>query len=89
MIRISENVRNTQNEDGGVVLDVRHGRLFALNVVGSTIVELLKKDYEEARIANQISQEFGVSLEIATTDVREFLSSLQTYQLIEQAEVQE
>jgi hypothetical protein len=89
MIRISEYVRNTQNEDGGVVLDVRHGRLFALNVVGSRIVELLKKDCREAGIAHQISQEFGVSLEIATADVREFLLSLQTYQLVEHAEVLE
>jgi hypothetical protein len=83
MIRISANVRYTHNLDGGVVLDIRHGRMFALNFVGSRIVELLKTDYQDTEIANQISQEFGINPEIAAADVREFLESLEKQHLIE------
>ena len=83
MIRISENLRHTYHLDGGVVLDIRHGRMFALNFVGSRIVELLKTDYQDTEIANEISQEFGISPEIAAADVREFLESLEKQHLIE------
>jgi Coenzyme PQQ synthesis protein D (PqqD) len=83
MIRISENIRHTHNLDGGVVLDIRHGRMFALSFVGSRIVELLKTDYQDTEIANEISQEFGVSPDIAVADVREFLQSLEKQHLIE------
>jgi hypothetical protein len=83
MIRISESLRHTHNLDGGVVLDIRHGRIFALNLVGSRIVELLKTDYQDTEIANEISQEFGISPEKAAADVREFLESLERQHLIE------
>jgi Coenzyme PQQ synthesis protein D (PqqD) len=83
MIRISENVRYTHNLDGGVVLDIRHGRMFALNFVGSRIVELLKTDYQDTEIVNEISQKFGISPEMAAADVREFLESLEKQHLIE------
>ncbi len=83
MLRISPNIRNTHNLDGGVVLDIRHGRMFALNFVGSRILELLKCNYQDTEIANQISQEFGVSPEVAAADVEEFLEALERQHLIE------
>jgi Coenzyme PQQ synthesis protein D (PqqD) len=83
VIRISESIRNTHSQDGGVVLDIRHGRMYGLNLVGSRILELLKQDYQEAQIAEEISRQFGISLETATSDVREFLESLDKHGLIE------
>lgn len=83
MVLISPTVRNTHNLDGGVVLDVQHGRMFALNFVASRIVELLKNRCQATAIASQISQEFGISPEIAAADVREFLDSLEKQHLIE------
>ncbi|MBV8515061.1 MAG: PqqD family protein [Acidobacteria bacterium] len=83
MLRISPNIRNTHNLDGGVILDVRHGRMFALNFVGSRIVELLKCNYQDMEIANEISQEFGVDPDLAAADVREFIESLESQDLIE------
>jgi hypothetical protein len=87
VIRISGNVRNTHNQDGGVVLDIRHGRMYGLNFVGSRILELLKQDYQEPQIAEEISRQFGVGLETATADVREFLESLDKHGLIERRSV--
>jgi hypothetical protein len=83
VIRISANVRNTHNQDGGIVLDVRHGRIFSLNFVGSRILELLKVNVQPPQIAEAISREFGVSMETANADVREFLESLEKHRLIE------
>ena len=83
MIRISENVRNTHNHDGGVVLDIRHGRMYGLNFVGSRILELVKQDYQEPQIAEEISPQFSIDLDTATSDVREFLESLDKHGLIE------
>lgn len=83
MIRISESVRNTQDQDGGVVLDIRHGRMYGLNFVGSRILELVKQNYQQPQIAEEISRQFGIGLDTATTDVREFLESLDKHGLIE------
>jgi hypothetical protein len=81
-MRISENVRSTHDADGGIVLDVRHGRMYALNFVGSRIVELLKQDWPTDQIANEISQQFGIAPDVARADVREFLASLEKQELI-------
>jgi hypothetical protein len=85
--QLSEAIRTTHTQDGGVVLDIRHGRIFALNIVGSKILEFVKKDYEAPQIAQEISQEFGISPEVATADVREFLESLEKHALIERRDV--
>ena len=42
MFRLSEQVRSTHNQDGAVVLDILHGQMFRLNLVGSRMLELLK-----------------------------------------------
>jgi hypothetical protein len=83
VMRISDSVRNTHNQDGGVVLDIRHGRMYGLNFVGSRILELVKQDCEELQIADEISRQFGISLDTAASDVREFLESLHKHGLIE------
>lgn len=83
MLKLSEQVRSTHNQDGGVVLDIRHGRMYGLNFVGSRILELLKQDCQEPEIAEEISRQFGICLDTATEDVREFLGALEKHHLIE------
>ena len=39
MFRLSEQVRSTHNQDGAVVLDILHGQMFRLNLVGSRMLE--------------------------------------------------
>jgi hypothetical protein len=44
-LRISStDVRNTQTQDGSILLDVHHGQMSCLNLVGSKILELLLAD---------------------------------------------
>jgi hypothetical protein len=83
MLRLSEQIRSTHNQDGAVVLDIRHGQMFRLNFVGSRILELLKQGRAEAQIAEEIAREFSVTQEIVEFDLREFLAHLEKHDLLE------
>ncbi len=82
-IRISENLRVTRSPDGGVILDVKVGRMFRVNLVGSKIIELLEQRHSPDGIARDIASTFTISEEVARRDVREFIEILQTFNLIE------
>lgn len=86
MYRISQTVRSTHNQDGAIVLDIRQGQMFNLNLVGSRILELLTGGSTESLIVDQVSREFSVSRELAENDVREFIHSLRKCHLIEELE---
>jgi hypothetical protein len=82
VLKLQEQVRSTHNQDGAVVLDLRHGQMFRLNFVGSRILELLKQGNAEPQIVAEICREFGAGREIVETDVREFLAHLEKHQLL-------
>src|ERR1700684_3181733 len=86
MYRVSDTVRSTHNPDGAIVLDVRQGQMFNLNLVGSRILELLKSGSAESAIVDEISREFDVSRDLAENDVREFLQALKKCHLVEEHE---
>ena len=86
MYRVSSTVRSTHNQHGAIVLDIRQGQIFNLNLVGSRILELLKTGSAEPAIVERISHEFGVSRDLAENDVREFLENLKRSQLVEEHE---
>jgi len=83
MVRLSGHVRSTHNQDGAVVLDIRHGQIFRLNLVGSRMLELLKGGCSEEQISDQISRDFSVPREIVETDLREFFAHLEKHHLLE------
>lgn len=86
MYRVSESVRSTHGQDGGVLLDIRKGQMFNLNFVGSRIVELVKAGSSESEITGEISREFSIERDLAEQDVREFLQTLQKHCLVEEQE---
>jgi hypothetical protein len=86
MYRVPDTVRSTHNRDGAILLDVRQGQMFNLNFVGSRIFELLKSEYTESGIIEEIRREFGVSQDLAENDVRELLQNLKKCHLIEEQE---
>ena len=79
---LSEHIRFTHNLDGAVVLDIFHGQMFRLNLVGSRMLELLKQGRSEQEIAEQLSQEFGVGREVVTVDFKEFVAHLAKHNLL-------
>lgn len=83
MYRVPESIRSTHGQDGAVVLDIRKGQMFNLNVVGSKILELLKTGASEPAIVDEISSTFQVSRDVAEGDVREFIESLKQQDLLE------
>ncbi len=83
MLKIAEGVRSTHGRDGSVVLDVHHGQLFTLNIVGSKIIELLEQGRSEAQIVVSIAESFQIRRDIIERDVREFLECLQKHRLVE------
>lgn len=84
MYRVSDTLRAAETQDGVVVLEMRQGKMFSLNVVGSRILELLKTGSSESDIADEISRQFEVSQDIAREDLREFLQALMKNNLIEE-----
>ena len=83
MYRVSEGVRSTHGQDGAIVLDIRQGQMFNLNLVGSRILELLETGATESAIVDEISQKFEVSRALAENDVREFIGSLKQHHVLE------
>jgi hypothetical protein len=84
VLKLQEQVRSTHNRDGAVVLDIRHGQMFRLNLIGSRILELLKQGCAESQIVEDISREFRTARKIVETDVREFLAMLEKHRLLEE-----
>jgi Coenzyme PQQ synthesis protein D (PqqD) len=81
-MKLSEHVRSTHGRDGAVVLDIFHGQMFRLNLVGSRMLQLLERGHTEREIAEQLSQEFSVEREIVASDYREFLAHLEKHHLV-------
>ena len=82
MPRVSDTIRRTQTVDGGILLDIHHGRMFCLNLVGAKILELLQRGYNESRITDEISRDYGVSREVVRADVSEFIESLEKNRIL-------
>jgi hypothetical protein len=82
MFRISDTIRRTQTVDGGILLDIHHGQMFCLNVVGAKILELMQQGYDESRIADEISRDYQVPRDAVRTDVLEFIESLHKHHVL-------
>jgi hypothetical protein len=83
MFQLSESVRRTKNEDGGVLLDIHLGRMFCLNVVGSKILDLLEKGFDTAQIAAEVSDAYAMDIETVRTDVRDFVEVLNKHHILQ------
>jgi hypothetical protein len=73
-IRLAKSVRETINQDGAVLLDIKQGLCFSMNPVGAKIWEMLKQGCPPEAIVDGLEKEFeGVSrgeLEMDVTDLR-------------------
>jgi hypothetical protein len=83
LLKIADGVRSTHERDGAVVLDIRHGKMFTLNIVGSKILGMMKDGWPEKNIIEEISREFSIRSDIVERDVREFLECLEKHRLVE------
>ncbi|MFZ0521562.1 MAG: PqqD family protein [Candidatus Acidiferrales bacterium] len=84
MLTISTSLRMTKSQDGAILLDVEQGEIFALNPVGTRIVELLQEGHDEFSLTGTLSREFGVPEEVVKGDVDDFLTRLRQQHLIDE-----
>jgi len=82
MLRVSDTIRRTNTRDGSILLDIHHGQMFCLNVMGAMILELMQQGYDQQRISEEISRKYGVSSEIVRADVAEFIEDLQKHHIL-------
>ncbi len=83
MFRISDTIRRTETADGGILLDIHHGQMFCLNIVGAKILGLMQQGYDESRIADEISRSYGANREVVHADVRDFIESLHKHHILQ------
>ncbi|MGA3198850.1 MAG: PqqD family protein [Halobacteriota archaeon] len=83
VLKIAEGVRSTHDRDGAVILDIHHGQMFTLNLVGSKILEMLERGCPETQMVEEISRKFRIRPDIVERDVREFLECLEKHRLVE------
>ncbi len=83
-IKVVDSVRETINQDGAVLLDIKQGLCFSMNPVGSKIWEMLKKQHSLEQIANALEVEFQVPRSQIDADIDAFLAELRKRKLIEE-----
>src|SRR5690348_8890022 len=82
-IKLAKSVRETINQDGAVLLDIKQGLCFSMNPVGTKIWEMLKQGCPPAAIVAGLEKEFqGVDRAQLEMDVTEFLNNLHKSKLI-------
>lgn len=82
---ISPDVRCTQSEDGAVLLDIKQGLCFSLNVVGAKVWEKLGASQTGTTLSGlvrDLAPQFAVSVDQLTTDLEHYLHELETKGLI-------
>lgn len=83
MFKVSDTIRGTETVDGGILLDIHHGQMFCLNIVGAKILELMQQGYDESQIADKISRSYGASREVVRADVLDFIESLHKHHILQ------
>jgi hypothetical protein len=76
-----EQPRSVHTAEGGIVLDIRSGKMFSLNPAGSLIFQLLERSLPEERIVEELVNRFDISIDVARTDLNEFRRALKQHAL--------
>jgi hypothetical protein len=82
---VSLDVRSTQSEDGAVLLDIRQGLCFSLNVVGAKVWEKLEARQTGmtlSQLVSELAPHFTVSVDQLKADLQEYLRELEAKGLI-------
>lgn len=81
-ITISPRVKQTESEDGAVLLDIEQGICFSLNAVGLKIWEMLKRRSPIEQIADSLEKEFHIPRTEIIADICDFVAQLESKHLI-------
>lgn len=79
---VAASVREIENQDGAVLLDIEQGLCFSLTPVASRIWQLLNRDCDAEEITKAICAEFAAPRDLVERDLAGFLGSLRQYGLL-------
>jgi hypothetical protein len=74
--RPSNSVRESENQDGAVLLDIQQGLCFSINPIGSKIWNMMKQEQSFDHIVDNLAAEFSIPKEQVRGDVMEFATLL-------------
>jgi hypothetical protein len=81
--RISAHVRSVIDDDGAVVLDLKHGRYFSLNGVGAEVWRQLEAGATIANIEAGLRRDYDTEADGLRRDLAAFLERLTRAELID------
>jgi len=84
--RVPEGVRATVDENGLVLFSLTAGKLFRANRMGARIWSAVTQGEDAELLAQELSNEFGISVSRAAEDISRFLQSLTRSELLTVAE---
>jgi len=79
---VPERPRSVHTPDGGIVLDIKNGKIFSLNASGSRIFQLLEQGVPREQIVEDLVRHFGIPAETANADLNEFSNALKDRALL-------
>ena len=82
MLEVSDAIRAMRTQDGSVLLDIRHGQIFSLNIIGSEILELLQRGFDETSIVDRIACGYNADAALISKDIRQFLDALRKHHIV-------
>jgi hypothetical protein len=74
--RPSNSVREMENQDGAVLLDIQQGLCFSINPIGGQIWRMLKQGRSFDQIVDNLVAEFSIPKDQVRGDVMEFVTLL-------------
>jgi hypothetical protein len=81
-LKHSQSVRESETQDGAVLLDIEQGQCFSMNPVAALIWKQLGQGCDPIEIAQNLSRTFDISLHQAGSDVQELIQRLTQLNLL-------
>lgn len=87
MMVLAPHLRSIEDQDGAIVLDIKHNATFSLNPTTSYIWQRLAKRVPIEQIVNQVSRETGQNRIAVESDIHEFIKELKKNKMMVEAHV--
>jgi hypothetical protein len=82
MVNDNSHLRTVVNQDGAAVLDTKQGSIATLNSTGAYVWQGLERGESLETIIANLSRATGAQPEVVGRDVRDFVETLRTQQLL-------
>jgi hypothetical protein len=82
-------VRSVVDQDGMVILDIKHDAMLTLNATGSYIWDKLQQGQLIEEIIRDLSLDTGMDIALVEHDVNEFLEQLKAKHVVAQVDQQQ